>query len=192
MNLDVLCSEQRDYFLIFRIDTDKLGILPHQILSSEYLFENDLVRDAEMTEEHWITVPFTVPEEDQFIIKVTGWGEAPYDVIPFPIYELADKEFEGDYLCAYQSFYDAFVPCSTQITDLEYIGEEAKKGDEISLSYYDDDEKIMLMAYLNSSRFPVKVISETMDTIDVIITEDTNLRHLFLCHYDILHPSWAR
>lgn len=100
-----LCEEQRGYFLLFRIDTEKLGIPQENIISDEELFQKDLVRDADISKEHWITCPFTVPKEDKIIIKIEDFFEDINDLIPYFIYQLADEKFEGDYLEAYKEYF---------------------------------------------------------------------------------------
>lgn len=182
---DELCIYMRYYFLIFKIDTEKLGIDQSSIISSQELFEKDLVRDAEMTNECWITVPFTVPEEDRFVIRVLDWDEEPYDVIPYSIYKIADEQFEGDYLAAYEETYDEPVPCSVKIKNLKYITENVKKGDEVTLYFDFEDERLFILDYLKN-HLPAKITNESMDEIDFIAEDDVNLKDLFLQHFKFI------
>ena len=75
--LDYLRMEQRGYFQVFKIDTDKLGIGESDVVLSEELYEKDSVRDANFTDEVWITTPFIVPMEDRelmlFLILFINW-----------------------------------------------------------------------------------------------------------------------
>ena len=186
MMLDELCMEMRNYFLVFKIDTEKIGISEADIVSSQTLFEKDIVRDAEMTSEHWITVPFTVPEEDRFIISISSWDEEPYDVIPFSIYEIADKEFEGDYLDAYEAIYNDFIPCSTQIKDIKYITENIKKGNGLRLYFNcNKEEKNLVVNYIKEYKFPLMLSDESIDELFYVAEEEMNLKNLFLYHYKI-------
>lgn len=181
-----LCAEMRNYFLVFRIDTEKLKINNSDIVSSEELFKKDMVRDAEMTNEHWITVPFTVSEEDRFFILVSNWKEEPYDVIPFSVYKIADEKFKGNYFEAYEAIYNNFIPSSTQIQNLEYVSEKVNKGNTVCLYYdYNDNEKSLIINYIKKHNLPLALNFESMDELVFTIKEDTNLRDLFLYHYMI-------
>lgn len=182
--LESLCMETRYYFLVFKIDAEKLGISASNIVTSDELFEKDLVRDAEMTNEHWITVPFTVPEEDRFIIRITNWDEEACDVIPFSIYKIADENYEGDYCEAYENTYDEPVPCSVMIKNLKYVGENVKKKDKIPLFFEDDCEKKLLMDYVKE-KLPAYEVLETTNEVHIAVTEDISLKELFLHHYDL-------
>jgi hypothetical protein len=183
-HLEELNMEQRGYYLVFRIDTEKLGISEEHIISSDFLFQNDLVRDAEITNEHWITTPFVVPEEDRFMIKLISWEEVAHDVIPYKIYQIAEKKYDGDYAEAYMDIYQEHVPCSVGIVDLQYIHEEVKKGEEISIYFEEEVEKELVVSYLNK-HFDVEITEEYMDELTFVMKEDANLRKLFLYHFQI-------
>lgn len=182
INLYTTCNDARNYFLVFKIDTEKLGINEKNIITSKVLFEKDLVRDAEASEEHWICEPFIVPEEDSQIIAVQNWNEEICDVIPHHIYELADREYEGNYLEAYEDYYDENVPCGTIVENLEYFTENVKQGTEIPLYYDDKHERDCILNCLKD--IPCTDIHDNdMDIIKFTVTEDTNLRNLFLTHH---------
>jgi len=54
---------------IYEFDTEKIA--EESIIKPEYLYENDLVRDAEITGEHWITEP--VKPTRTYLIKPTKY-----------------------------------------------------------------------------------------------------------------------
>lgn len=62
-------------YRLFKVDTDKLNINAKSIVTPQELDERGQVFDALFYKEHWITVPFTVPEEDQLLIEVESWEE---------------------------------------------------------------------------------------------------------------------
>jgi len=172
----------RSYFLVFRIDTEKLKIAPSSIISSKELFEKDLVRDAEMTDEHWITVPFTVPDEDKFIIQLLNYEEEPYDIVPYSIYKIADEKFEGNYITAYEKTYNEFTPCSVKIKHIKFITENVLKGNEITIFFETDYEKTFLSNYIKK-HLPAKITEVNTCEIKFITEKDVNLRDLFISHF---------
>lgn len=77
-----LNSRQEGFYKVFRIDTDELGISEKDILTPTQLMENGWVPDAGIANEHWITVPFLVPEEESFVLLLTGWRERVVEMAP--------------------------------------------------------------------------------------------------------------
>ena len=185
MQLGELCWDQRYYFLVFRIDTQKLGIPQNNIITSDELFKKDLVRDAEITNEHWITTSFVVPAEDRFLILVDNWAEESADVIPYEIYQIADKKYEGDYFDAYQDIYGAFIPCATSIENLIYTPEHVTEGCVIQLSFHCLEEKMAVLNYITQYNLPLQLMSsiDTPDNAEFCVTKATNLKNLFLEHF---------
>lgn len=175
---------QRGYYLIFKIDTDKLGIQEEYIIQSEFLYEKDLVRDADVTNEIWITTSFVVPEEDRFLIHLSDWMETPLDILPYSIYAIADEKFEGDYLRAYCEVYNELVPCSVGITNPNYICEFVRKGQIISLYIEEEYEKVEIFKFLTSN-YNVDIVDENEYKIEFIMKEDSNLKNLFYYHKKI-------
>lgn len=183
-DLDQLNIDQRGYFLIFRIDTDKIDISSENIVSSETLFKEELVRDADVTNEYWITTSFTVPEEDRFLIHLIDWDEEVRDIIPYWIYELADKKYEGNYLEAYQEVYNSYIPSSIIIKNSTYIHEKGVKGQEISLYFDNDEEKEAILFFIKEHNIGnIKDVS--IDELLFELNRDTNLRNLFLFHANV-------
>jgi len=70
-----MCHRCDGYFKVFRIDTEKVGISEENIVRPHTLKEKELVPDAWFHEEHWITTPFSVSEEDHLLIQVQNWKE---------------------------------------------------------------------------------------------------------------------
>lgn len=179
--LDELNINQRGYYLVFRIDTEKLGISEQDIVKSQTLYKKDFVRDAGFTEEHWILSSFTVPEEDRFIIRLYDWEEFSEDVLPYSIFEIADREYDGDYLSAYMDIYDDLVPCSVRIQNIQYTTENLKKGDEFTLYFDTDIEKDYLISYIKTQP-NYSVLEITIDEIKLKVNKDVNAKELFLYH----------
>ncbi|MDF2881308.1 MAG: hypothetical protein K0R54_1865 [Clostridiaceae bacterium] len=184
MRLESYDIDRRGYFLVITIDTDKLGISSQSIITSEELYEKDYVRDANITNEHWITCSFTVSQEDMFIIKLNGWQEQVYDVLPHCIYAIADEKYEGDYFEAYEEEYDKGVPCCTAIEDLDYTCENVNAGEEVNLRYYDDFEQEDILDLLKN--YPVETMEVSIDGVLFKVKSSCNLKDLFLSHYNML------
>ena len=182
--LDELNIQRRGYYLIYRIDTEKLRIPNDSIVSSDELYEKDLVRDAGFTNEHWLTVPFEVPEEDRFMIKLISWEEASEDVIPHSLYAIADEKYEGDYCRAYEEVYGELTPSASRIHDLVYFKETVSKDEEVTLYFENDEEKTMILSYIQD-HLNADVQDVFYDEIKVIMKEEANLRRLFMNHADV-------
>lgn len=179
--LDEWNMQLRGYYLIYQIDTEKLGISEKDIVSSDVLYEKDLVRDAEITNEVWITTPFIVPEEDRFFIKLISWDETAHDIVPYSIYAKADEEYGGNYVEAYEDIYDKSVPCSVKIVEPLYIHEDVKEGEEVSVYFDDEEEKKLVGEYLHKY-YEVEITTEYMDELTFTMKEKSNLRKFFLYH----------
>lgn len=146
--LDELNLEQMGMYKVFRIDTEKLGIPEQAIVSWKTLFEQGWVPDAEWTEEHWITQAFIVPEEDSFVIALTNWNEESCDLIPYAIQQVADAEYEGNQLEAFESEFGEMAPCMSRIVDIEFRREPLQSGEsfEIYLEFLDDQDQVNTLA----------------------------------------------
>jgi hypothetical protein len=179
--LEELNIMQRGYYLIFTVDTEKLGISEDQIITSEVLYEKDLVRDAEMTNEVWITTPFTIPEEDSFMIRLVEWNEEPHDVFPHSIHAIAEEKYDGDPFEAYEETYNEHVPCSIVIKDATYFHEVAEEGQEIEL-YYDYEEELEELKNYLQDNYEVEITDESIDTLTFTGSKANNFRKLFLYH----------
>ena len=94
-------TDNQYYLKVFSIDTERLGLKKEDILCWDYLYQNNLVPDAEITQEHWILKPFEVEKIDSFLIRVTDWREESDDIIPYFVKQVADQKYSGDYLSAY-------------------------------------------------------------------------------------------
>lgn len=180
-NFEDLIAINRGYFLVFKIDTEALGIQDADIIDSDTLYKNDTVRDAYWTSEHWITKPFVVPPENRFIINVESWNEEPFDVVPYSILQIADKDYDGDYVRAYETEMQEFTPCSVEITNLVYKGETIERDTEVTLRYDFDDEKLYLIEALKR-KFSVKSIRDFTDQLLVVFNKEACLRQIYLEH----------
>lgn len=166
--LDELNEEQDGLYKVFRIDTEKIGIPDTHILTWQHLFEEDMVPDAEWTEEHWITTDFTVPEEDVFMIHLKNWNEKSCDIIPKRIYTIAEEDYEGDYFEAYADVMDEAVPCMSAIKDVLYQQEPYKKGDTIDMCLWScEEEDIEKLINIAKTNFNVELVQQ--DNMDLLV-----------------------
>lgn len=183
--LDELNEAQRGYYLIVKVDTEKLGIQEQDIVLSDTLYERDLVRDADFTKEVWITTPFKVEQEDMFLILLKKWQEKPKDVFPYAIYAIAERDYEGDVHEAYAELYNEHVPCSIAVSDIEFERVTGKEEREITLFTEGEREETLLREYLEE-RCGVDITESNFGELSFMVKENSDLSKLFLYHRDIL------
>lgn len=157
-DLDTLMTTQRGYLKIFKIDTDALCISKENIISTQALFEQGFVHDAELTGEVWITSAFAVPQGDQNIVVVQDWQEAVCDVIPHAIYELAENDtYQGDYLTCYMDHVAPRVPSSIFIYDLNIERVTLNNEYKLLLPYEDNEGVQELSDLIHAYQLPLVV-----------------------------------
>jgi hypothetical protein len=183
--------DRRGYYLVFRIDTEKLGIPRERIVTSTELYERDLVRDADITDEHWITTAFAVPKEDSFMIRLLDWDEVPEDVLPHFIFQVAEEKYNGDYMLAFREECKAFVPSCAKIENARYQEERLPANKEIPLLVDSDSEKEELLQHLRSC-YDLASVEETNCLITVRFKKDINLRNLFLFHATLYDEDFSK
>jgi hypothetical protein len=180
IHLDELSSQLRGYFLVFRIDTEKLGISEDDIVTSQTLFEKDWVRDADVTDEYWIMKSFEVPEEDCFLIKLIAWDESSADILPHSIYAVAEEDYDGDYLRAYEQVYQDMVPCSIVIENVKFVPQDVKAETEVILYFEDKMEQRAICNLIKNH--DVTFLDQSMDQLQFKVNKDCSLRDLYLEH----------
>lgn len=186
MRLDELNISQRGYYLVMTINTEKLGIRDEDIMTTEVLYEQDLVRDADITNEVWITTSFQVPPEDMEVIQLSNWREDVEDVVPYHVYQLAEEKFEGDIIEAYEETFQERVPCVGVITDLSYTSNSIKNGERVSLYFDDETEKGFVLNYITNAYSGFEVIDDYLD--EVVFTSNTDvtgLEDIYFYHAEI-------
>ncbi|WP_283747872.1 hypothetical protein [Bacillus thuringiensis] len=183
--LEELNIEQRGYYKVFKIDTEKLGIEDSDIVSSDVLYQEDLVRDADVTNEHWILKGFQVAEEDSYLIKLIAWEESSKDIVPEFIYRMAEEQFGGDYVKAYTDHFNDYMPCSTFIVDAGYVKEFVNAGMTLSFYFDTEEEKEYLLSKFQLDK-RIHISYQDMDTISICIKEDMSCEELFTQHLQFL------
>lgn len=184
-SLDMLNISTSGLYLIFRIDTDKLGILPDNIYTSDVLYQRDLVRDADLSDEHWITSSFIVPKEEQTVILLKSWDVEETDLIPAYIHDLADKNYDGDYCEAYRKeFYTSFVPSAVYIKNLRFLEERVKPGETI-LYRVEHFHQESIKRYLEDI-FGIPVHEEDLHTLSFSVNTDVTLLPVFQYHKQLI------
>ena len=88
------CIEENGsgYIKLFQIDLEALG-LSEEVLDDVFLYENGLLDDSLVTNEHWITAPFKVPEENQTICKLSFIESTSRKVIPYKDIQRIKNDF---------------------------------------------------------------------------------------------------
>lgn len=184
--LDELNDTQRGYYLVFRIDTEKLGITEEQIITSNSLYEDDRVQDAFVTEEHWITIPFGVPQEDQYLIHLYSWREEAFDDVPASFMKRVEEEFEGDIETAWEELFPhESMPCGVSICCLDYKEEKLRKGAKIELNTTWRGEANLLKEFAEENDFPVEIIPDDISPM-LIAIEDVNIRPIIFYHQHLV------
>lgn len=159
-DLDETNSSREGIYKLFTIDTDKLGLNEDDIIDSSVLFEKDLVRDADFTDECWILKDFEISEEDCELIKLIHWNESVVDDIPHYIFEIAEEKYEGDYLEAYIEETGENIPCSIEIENVEYITSKQKSGAIIE----------MKLSEMDLNEYNIKLIKEAVSSLEGKVT----------------------
>lgn len=144
--LDILNESQKGYYKVFEIDTEKLGISDESILTSDFLYQSGKVEDAYITDEHWITTGFTVPEEDAYVILLKNWDEDVNDLIPHHIMEASEsEEYDGDYFQAYYNIMETdHIPCINTVQNLTFMKGTFEDGQNVELEHLDEDDLFFL------------------------------------------------
>lgn len=196
-------EDNRGYYLIFKIDTELLGIPEEFIKTSSELYQTDCVQDALHTDEHWIMTSFQVSDQSKKTVVIDTWKEEVetedfYD-IPSKVYNLAMSEFDREIETsfdmsefdreietAWQKIYGDYStpPMVSIITNVdENEIDDLNSGDEVSLFYVDDEEK----EFLNQQLMKRESILEWEDGInkDIIVTikQPFNLTDLIQEHW---------
>ena len=184
-SLGNLNYDTRGYYLIFRIDTEKLKIDSKNIISPEELYEKGYVADAKIHNEFWITESFTVPKEDRLFINISDWDEDFEPIIPKNILKIAEEEYYGDYEEAYLEAYKEYLPKAVVIKNLKYITTELKKGENHLLFFQYSDEEEQIISVLDEIE-GISYESDNTNIISISANKNIDLTNLFLAHYDYL------
>lgn len=184
-NLEVKNAKRRGYYLVFRIDTEKLGIPNDKIIGNEALYEDGKVTDADITKEHWITKSFVVPQEDTFMIHLIAWEEATEDIIPLSLYKQAKEQYNNDIYKAYSDIYGGPCPSTMSIHDIIYTHESIFAGEEVSLYPESEEERRSVASYIKLNFNVHEYKSPHYGEISFSLSEDSNIRQLFLFHYNL-------
>jgi hypothetical protein len=182
IDLDYLNYENGGYYKLFTIDTKKLKIWPHEIIKPDYLYEKELVEDAQITDEHWILKEFSVPKEFSQIIRVTDWREDAEDLIPHWVYKIAEKTHDGDYLNAYMDFVDSRIPSVITFDSIDYISEtiEAFKPVVLEVCCNEEVEAILRAAQKRPDIVAVKI---AWDKVSLQANKKTNISDIMREHH---------
>lgn len=103
--------ETDDLMKVFVIDTEKLGLTSSDVIFPTELYQSGKVDDANLTNEYWILKDFVVPQEDQLVVKVTGFDDGDWE--PFWSYE--ERQYmdsldidRSDYEVVEEAYYEKY------------------------------------------------------------------------------------
>lgn len=115
-----------DCVKVFVIDTEKLGLASSDVLSPDVLYQSGQVDDAYLSGEHWILKEFTVPAEDQSVIRITHVDDTDWktfithDVRSALLHKGVDFEDSDSLDEAYFDHCGEEIPSLCTIKDVEY------------------------------------------------------------------------
>lgn len=120
------------------------------------------------------------------MIKLTNWEESVEDVVSYSFIELAEKEYGGDYIAAYEDTNDGHVPSSISIFQIMFTHENIEEGHLLSLYCDDESEKEWIKDYISENQYPAVLIYEDIDTLEYRFEESVNVRDLFVYHSELV------
>lgn len=134
-----LVYENSGFFKVFVFDTDELSLTANDVVTSEHLYQNDLVEDAEHTGEHWITVP--VKATNQYTLYVLNWEEDAVDSYPYEVERRLEEDEELDLEEAFHELYPerGDIGFTTQITLTEWKEDWIEEGEVFDPQYFTGD-----------------------------------------------------
>lgn len=202
-------------FKVFLIDVDKYNIRNNVIFSQE-LYKKNLVEDAYITKECWITTEINVLEEDTYIIAITELDTEDTEyLIPYEIFK-ESKEKNIDSIDLYREKYEyeptvcsiisIFDDNSLDIVDKDFL---LKLLDIIEFIEDEDmfDESEMDEMYDIIEKYDIKLLGEgssrkVYSFLDMVvklpITEDGEIQNNTECSIfnrekdslNIINPSY--
>lgn len=116
-----------DCVKIFVIDTEKLGLTSSDVIPPDFLYQSGQVDDAYLSGEHWILHGFTVPPEDQSVVRITGLNDEDwksfitFDIRSTLLLKGVDVEDVDSLDKAYFSHCGNEVPSLCTIKDVQYV-----------------------------------------------------------------------
>lgn len=125
------------FIKVFEFDLDELNIPAKDIIDSNTLFEENLVEDANHTEEVWICTPISIPKKNQHIIHIYDMDEISIDIIPHHVLKLSEEKYNDDIESAYYDTFDTNIPTNTLLADIRYNSTKMMKGQTLLLPYMD-------------------------------------------------------
>lgn len=177
---------RRGYYILFRIDTKKLGIERRHVISSRQIYRNGWVPDADVTKEHWITVPFQVPKEDITFIQIRSFKQVQTMAYPYEAVELAKKQYNGDVKSAYKQLYSGSLPCVMETVSLDYQTSKGIAGEERFMFVEGEKEEKEVLDFL-AEHCKVELLEWDKGKVHFRLLENDDLRPLFLTN---LISSW--
>lgn len=197
------------YIKVFEIIPEELGFSTENLLSPEYLYENDLVNDALLTREYWVTKSFEVPKERQSIIKLSYIEQSLRLVLPYPqvvsLNNTYQKEIEAfkenecmdtDTPISYldtMSFADIYLQEELEgkeenllfvshITEFDFMIEQCEDVQEI---WFSTPHTKQLIEYAEKSIPGVMILEVYQDECRLAFPSRTNLKDLYLFDHSI-------
>lgn len=99
--------ENNDLLKVFIFDTEKLGLTSDDVIFPEELYQSGKVDDANLTNEHWVLTSVSIPAEDQYVVKVTGFDDSRWDFF-FSYKERLQLEKRNVNFNDYEALQDAY------------------------------------------------------------------------------------
>ncbi|WPQ59794.1 hypothetical protein [Paenibacillus polymyxa] len=178
---------RRGYYVLFKIDTEKLGIEKRHIVSSRQIYRNGWVPDADVTKEHWITKSFQVPKEEMSYIQIQSFKQVQTMAYPYEVVNLARNGDQGNVESIYKKRYSNPLPCVRETVSLNYQTSKGLTGKERFMFVQGEEEKETVIDFLTKN-YKVELLDRCKDKIHFRLLEDKELLPLFLTN---LIASWT-
>lgn len=177
---------RRGYYLLFRIDTEKLGIEKKHIITNRKIYRNGWVPDANVTKECWITKEFQVPKEDTLFIQIRSFEQVQVTAYPYQSLKTAVMHFNGDVPAAHKSLYGNSTPVVMETISLDYQTSKGLAGEKRFLFVQGEEEEQKVISFLKEE-YKVEILPWDKGKVHFRLLEDGDLKLIFLLN---LMVSW--
>ncbi|WP_088362989.1 hypothetical protein [Bacillus cereus] len=204
--LDEFSADGIGYFKVFEIVPEELGLTDNDIVGPEYLYKNENMHDALITNEHWITKPFQVPKEKQTVCKMSFFEETSRVIIPFTLAEQIKKDFTKEIVMykkerllateetisytdifmfyeeelADRKLYEKSLFSVPAVYDLEFYREKSEDAQEL---WFSGEQLTDVLEYVQFNFPDLTVNKECEQEFSIVIPAHTNVKSIFLYDY---------
>lgn len=152
------------FFKVFEIETEKYNLQKKDILEPEVLYKKEYVRDAMLTNEHWILKDIQVKQEDMSVIYLGEYEERDEDLYTYKFEnEYLSSEKEEHEMLSTEELWELYleengldedfeIEIKCVLEDLEIINLNLEAGEEITFELFHDVFTEVLMDALRNRK----------------------------------------